>query len=270
MNERAAPAASAAEAVDAGAANVRLRALGDAAWTVELGDAIDAPTHARVMGLAQALTRARAAGDLPGVIEWVPAFRSLTVYFDALATDAEALAARLRQLGASATRLPSAGRRWRLPVYFGAAAGPDLEALAAHAGLSVEGVIARLTGTVFEVYMLGFMPGFPYMGGLPAELAMPRLATPRKLVPQRSLAVAGRLCAIYPWDSPGGWRLLGRTPLPLFDAGDGDSPSLLAPGDQVMWQAIDASRYAQLEAETRGARLQRSDFLIGADGAWPV
>ena len=114
--------------------------------------------------------------------------------------------------------------------------------------------------------MLGFMPGFPYMGGLPAKLAMPRLATPRLSVPARSLAVTGALCAIYPVASPGGWRLLGRTPLELFDPADAAAPALFAPGDEVMWQAIDAAEFARLEREP----IDRARFLVAPEAPWPA
>ena len=240
----------------------RLLPLGDAAWTVEFGEAIDPALHARVMGFARALERAA----LPAVIESVPTFRSCTVHFDPLAENADALGARLLEIAASAPAAALAGRRWRIPVLFGGAAGPDLAALAQHAGLSEAAVVARLTAAPFRVYMLGFMPGFPYMGGLPAKLAMPRLATPRLSVPARSLAVTGALCAIYPVASPGGWRLLGRTPLELFDPADAAAPALFAPGDEVMWQAIDAAEFARLEREP----IDRARFLVAPEAPWPA
>ena len=99
-------------------------------------------------------------------------------------------------------------------------------------------MIERLTATEFSVYMLGFLPGFAYLGGLPAALEMPRLATPRTRVPAGSLAIAGRMAAIYPWDSPGGWRLVGRTGVGLFDAGNATRPALLAAGDRVRFRAV--------------------------------
>jgi KipI family sensor histidine kinase inhibitor len=242
----------------------RLLPLGDAAWTVEFGDAIDPALHARVMGFAQALERAA----LPGVIEWVPTFRSCTVHFDPLAAGAEALGTRLLEIAAGAPAAAVSGRRWRIPVFFGGEAGPDLAELAARRDMSEDAVVARMAAAAFRVYMLGFMPGFPYMGGLPGELAMPRLATPRKVVPARSLAVTGTLCAIYPFASPGGWRLLGRTPLSPFDARR-PAPALFAPGDEVMWQPIDADECARLEAEDAAGRLDRAAFLVAPEAAWP-
>ncbi len=242
----------------------RLLPLGEAAWTVEFGDAIDPALHARVMGFAQALERAA----LPGVTEWVPTFRSCTVHFDPLSPQADGLGERLLEIAESAPAATVSGRRWRIPILFGGDAGPDLATLAARCGMSEEAVVARMTATVFRVYLLGFMPGFPYMGGLPEQLAMPRLATPRTQVPARSLAVTGTLCAIYPFASPGGWRLLGRTPIHVFDARR-SSPALFAPGDEVMWQAIDSATFARLEADDAQAPLARDAFLAPPGAPWP-
>jgi KipI family sensor histidine kinase inhibitor len=106
------------------------------------------------------------------------------------------------------------------------------------------------------------MPGFPYMGGLPAQLEMPRLSSPRKAVPARSLAIAGAMCAVYPWESPGGWRLLGRTPVPMFSATDAESPALLASGDRVRWQAIDRAAYLEIEAAAAAGTFDRRRLLL--------
>jgi inhibitor of KinA len=111
------------------------------------------------------------------------------------------------------------------------------------------------------VYMIGFMPGFPYMGGLPAELDMPRLSSPRQAVPARSLAVAGLMCAVYPWESPGGWRLLGRTPIPFFSPREETSPSLLASGDRVRWRAVARAEFDEMEAAAAAGRLSRDSLI---------
>lgn len=212
----------------------RLLALGDAAFSVEFGAGIAPETHARVLGFAAAL----AACAMPGVIELVPAFRSVTVHVDPDRLDPQRLAADLLALAQAGHEAAASGRRWVLPVCFDDDLAPDLPDVAAHAGLSREAVIERLTATEFSVYMLGFLPGFAYLGGLPAALEMPRLATPRTRVPAGSLAIAGRMAAVYPWDSPGGWRLVGRTGVGLFDAGSATRPALLAPGDRVCFRAV--------------------------------
>ncbi len=249
----------------------RLLPLGDTAWTVEFGDVIDPVLHGRVLGLAAAIEEARAALDgnggspLAAIVDVVPTFRSLTVHFDAGVGDGEAMGRELLRLASASGVAKARGRRWVLPVCFDADFAPDLSDLAQSKSLSCEEVIARLTATEFQVYMIGFMPGFPYMGGLPAELQMPRLASPRKAVPERTLAVAGEMCAVYPWESPGGWRLLGRTPVPLFSAAE-PQPALLASGDRVRWHGIDRATYLDLEAAGRAGRLERRQFLAADTG----
>lgn len=246
----------------------RLLPLGDCAWTVEFGDGIDPALHGRVMGLDAALAEARAAGRLSGVAEWVPSFRSLTVHADPEA-DGDELGRRLLDLAATAGERRVIGRRWRLPVRFGGEAGPDLDHVAAVTGHPPEAIIGLISACVFRVYMIGFLPGFPYMGGLPEALACPRRATPRTVVPARSLAVAGTMCAVYPWESPGGWHLLGRTPARLFDPAAEVRPSLLAAGDEVMWQAIDDATLARLEDEAAHGQLDHERFRVAPEAPWP-
>lgn len=240
----------------------RLLPLGDSAWTVEFGDLIAPGLNARVMNLADAVRAARGADPVfASVLDLVPSFRSLTVHFDPMSTDATALGQRLRALAQGVDERVHEGRRWRLPVCFDAEFAPDLAALAQAKGLTEAQVTELLTQACFRVYMIGFMPGFPYMGGLPPQLAMPRLATPRKRVPAQSLAVAGEMCCVYPWDSPGGWNLLGRTPVPLFSLARADEPAWLAAGDQVRWYALDRGDYERLAAGLAGGQLARKAFL---------
>ena len=243
----------------------RLLPLGDTAWTLEFGDSIDPALHARVLGLAEALGAARASAGAPfsAIVDVVPTFRSLTVHYNPLTTDGERLGQDLLRLAQSAGSASQVGRQWRIPVCFDHEYAPDLDDLAQSKGLSRDAVIALMSEASFQVYMIGFMPGFPYMGGLPTVLEMPRLASPRKAVPARSLAVAGAMCAVYPWESPGGWRLLGRTPVPMFSASETDSPSLLASGDRVRWQAIDPSRYLEIEAQVAAGAFDRQSLLQG-------
>ena len=250
---------------------VRLLALGDTAWTVEFGEVIDPLLHGRVLGLAGALEALRAGREVSSespfaaVVDVVPTFRSLTVHFDPLRCDGQRLGEELLVLARSAGVAGACGRQWRIPVCFDDDCAPDLSDLAKSKGLAREAVIELMTQTEFQVYMIGFMPGFPYMGGLPAELQMPRLSSPRKAVPERSLAVAGEMCAVYPWESPGGWRLLGRTPVPMFQAGD-PQPALLASGDRVRWQSIDRATYLELERAGQAGALERHTLLVTGEG----
>ena len=257
MNSPSAPAAP------------RLLPLGDTAWTVEFGQTIDPALHARVQGLAEALGEARASADaqlsgqFSGIVDVVPTFRSLTVHYDPSQTDGERLGEALLRLAQDAGSASQVGRQWLIPVCFDDEYAPDLGDLAQSKGLAREAVIALMTGATFQVYMIGFMPGFPYMGGLSEVLEMPRLASPRQAVPARSLAVAGAMCAVYPWQSPGGWRLLGRTPVPMFAASESESPSLLASGDRVRWQAIAPARYFEIEAALAAGEFDRQSLLQG-------
>ena len=247
--------------------NPLLLPLGDSAWTVEFGDRIDPALHARVMGLNDAIHAARDAGELAGIMDLVPTFRSLTVHYDPLAVDSEQLGARLLGMAEAAGSTTSQGRHWLLPVCCDAELAPDLERLAEAKGMAPAEVIALLTSATYRVYMIGFMPGFPYMGGLPPQLAMPRLANPRKVVPARSLAVTGEMCAVYPWESPGGWNILGRTPVPLFDAAEEATPALLESGDQVRWRVVDRAEYEHIAGELAAGRLSRTNFRIAAEAA---
>ena len=239
----------------------RLLALGDGAWTLEFGNEIDAALNARVMGLAeQVATARREAGPLAGVTDVVPTFRSLTVHFAPRAANAEALGEWLLAAAREGTVSEHAGSCWRLPVCFDAEFAPDLPLLARTKGLTEGQVIARLLDAEFRVYMIGFLPGFPYMGGLPPELAMPRLATPRQRVPRNSLAVAGEMCSVYPWESPGGWNLLGRTPVRLFDPRYAQQPAMLAAGDLVRLHAVPRDEYDRLLESIRNGALPREAF----------
>jgi len=243
----------------------RFLPLGDAALTVEFGHAIDPVTHGRVLGFAHALAEMAGSGQLPGVLEWVPTFRSVTVHFDPDQADPARLADILLAVAGQGARFCAQGRRWHIPVCFDPDFAPDLAELAAARQLPEAEVVRLMTETVFTVYMLGFLPGFPYLGGLPEALEMPRLATPRKVVPARSIAVAGRMCAAYPWESPGGWRLLGRTPVRLFDAANPRRPALLAPGDEVCWRAVDRAEYQDIEQRFGAGRFDVADLLAAGE-----
>ena len=241
----------------------RLLPLGDAAWTVEFGERIDPALHGRVLGLLEAVERVRTEEAFAGIVDLMPTFRSLTVCYDPRLCDGERLGEALLSLARTTEAVRRDGRHWRLPVCFDEDFAPDLDDLAEAKGLTREAVIERLLGTAFRVYMIGFMPGFPYMGGLPEALEMPRLKSPRKAVPARSLAVAGTMCAIYPWESPGGWRLLGRTPVPLFSVCDEASPALLSSGDRVSWRAVARDEFTSLEEAALAGRLSRDSLLAG-------
>lgn len=239
----------------------RLLALGDSAWTVEFGSRIDAATHARVMGLADQLAKVMPGDPLmAGVTDLVPTFRSLTVHFDPWTSDAAVLGQRLLAMANEDSLATMQGRLWQLPVCFDDDFAPDLARVCEQKQLSRAEVIRQLLATTFRVYMLGFQPGFPYMGGLPLELATPRLPKPRQRVPAKSMAIALDMCAVYPWESPGGWNLMGRTPVVLFDPAQAQQPAMLTAGDEVQWIAVDRAHHDRIATDiARG--LPRETFL---------
>lgn len=235
---------------------------GDAAFTVEFGEAIDPALVAAVNALDAAIARAQAAGRLPGLIETMPTFRSLTVFFDPLLTGRAALVEALQPLFAAAEQAsPVDGRRWRLPVCYEGEAAPDLDETARALGIGADELVARHSGTDWRVYMLGFLPGFPFMGDLPPALQRPRRTEPRLRVPAGSVAIAGGLTAIYPWESPGGWHLIGRCPVRLFDAAI-DPPALLAAGDRVRLQPVSEAEYRRLDAAVRAGELDAAAWRL--------
>jgi KipI family sensor histidine kinase inhibitor len=242
----------------------RLLDAGDAALTVEFGSTIDARLVAAVNALDAAIARAREGGGFPGLVETMPTFRSLTLFYDPLSTGRDALAQALQPLLAAAGESADvAGRTWRLPVCYEGDAAPDLAETARATGLSEDEVVSLHSATEYRVYMLGFLPGFPFMGDLPGPLRLPRRTEPRVRVPAGSVAIATGLTAIYPWESPGGWHLLGRCPLPLFDARRA-SPSLLAPGDRVRFEAVRWAEHERLAASAKGGDLDLASFARAA------
>ncbi len=230
----------------------RIREAGDAALLLELEAVIDEGVNARAVGIAAAVRAAAPAG----VRDVVPTFRSVAVYFDPLATDREALLALLQRAGGESSPLP-AGRTIDVPVAYGGDFGPDLHDVAAFAGLSPQDVIDRHTAAAYRVFMLGFLPGFPYMGIVEPQIAAPRRATPRLRVPAGSVGIAGGQTGIYPRESPGGWQIIGRTAMRVFDP-ERQPAALFVPGDSVRFvavppEAIDTDPHAHAPAARQTA-----------------
>jgi KipI family sensor histidine kinase inhibitor len=213
--------------------------VGEDALLLRFGHAIDAGCNARVHRWA-----CRIAIERPAWLrDIVPAYASLALFIDPAAiasADPLAVALRwLRRLDMPEGTDAGSGRKVEIPVRYGGASGPDLGALAAHAGLTPREVIVRHTSAEYTVAMLGFAPGFPYLLGLDPVLAMPRLSTPRTQVAAGSIGIGGAQAGIYPRSGPGGWRIIGRTDVALFDPAR-DPPSLLAPGDHVRFVESEA------------------------------
>jgi len=222
---------------------VRILLCGDTAVTVEFGDHIDLAVSERVLHL-DTLTR---AAKLPGVVETVPTFRSLTVHYDPLSTSPAALIPRLEKLAGNARGETRPSRLWRVPASYATDHAPDLDDVARRTGVSTDEIVRLHTGMRFHVYMVGFAPGYPYMGDLPPSMVCPRRTDPRTRVPAGSIAIATTMTAIYPVESPGGWHLIGATPICLFDPGS-SHPALFAPGDAVRFERIGVREFDAIRA----------------------
>lgn len=204
----------------------RLHALGDAALVCEL----PAPATLHQQQIIWAL--ASEAMQWRGIQEVLPGMNNLTLLFDPEQIDASELEMQVLSAWPQLVGLQIEGRRIDIPVAYGGEGGPDLADVAAHTGLTTAEVVRRHSAGDYVVYLLGFLPGFPFMGGLAPELATPRRAQPRVAVPARSVGIGGEQTGIYPLVSPGGWQLIGRTPVELFDPNAAE-PTLLRPGDHV-------------------------------------
>jgi KipI family sensor histidine kinase inhibitor len=222
--------------------------LGETALLLRFGAGLDPAVNARVHAAAAALR----AAHLPGLVDIAPAYATLALHYDPAAwLDANGggpwrtfEAAVRAVLHSPPVETTSDARVVEIPVCYGGEHGPDLDALADHAGLAASEVVARHAASRYTVAMLGFAPGFPYLFGLDAALQMPRRASPRTRVPAGSVAIGGAQTGIYPSQLPGGWQIIGRTPLTLFDA-TRDPPSLVMPGDRVRLVAIEAADFAE-------------------------
>ena len=207
----------------------RIVPLGDSSLLVQLGDKIDLAVNQRVHALASLIE----ASSINGIIETVPAYATLLVHYDPLILSFAQLKNHLR---AKLNLIEEESNRKRkfieVPVHYGGEYGMDLESVASHVHLQVEDVIRIHSERTYTIYMMGFTPGFPYMGKLDDAIVMPRLETPRTRVPAGTVAIAGSQTGIYSIDSPGGWQLIGWTPLRLFSP-ESEAPFLFSPGDEV-------------------------------------
>ncbi len=218
---------------------------GDSAVIAEFGNEISEEVNARVVALDRAL-RARA---LSGVVETVPTYRSLLVNYDPLVVSLSKIKKTLTALSLeSASSTAGQGRVVEVPVCYGGEFGEDLPDVAKHTGLSEQEVIARHSSTTYLVYMLGFLPGFAYLGGMDKALATPRLPSPRAKIPARSVGIGGEQTGIYPLASPGGWRLIGSTPIKPYDPSR-EEPILFKAGDRVKFVPIGADEYRAIERD---------------------
>jgi inhibitor of KinA len=218
------------------------RLVGDRGLLVEYGDTIDPEINRKVRTVALALEKTQAAG----IIEVIPTYRSLMIVYDPVVTQVERLEEVLRKVeeywGELEIPLP---KHIDIPVCYGGDFGPDIDFVAETHGLSRNEVISIHSGTTYRIYMIGFTPGFPFLGGLPEVLHTPRLETPRLLVPAGSVGIANNQTGVYAIESPGGWRLIGRTPVKLFDPSR-ESPFLYRAGDLIRFKSIARDEFHRL------------------------
>ncbi len=229
-------------------AKFRILPCGDAALTVEFGDTVDSAINARVLGFDAAVAEAAIAG----IVETVPTYRSLFVQYDPVSVGFADLADRLRELAARARPQAANGRRWRIPVVYGGEAGMDLDDVARAHDLTTRETIERHAAGDYRIYMIGFTPGFAYLGGLDPMIATPRRAAPRAVTPAGAIMIGGVQACVQCLAAPSGWHVLGRTPMRNFHPAR-DPVFLMGTGDSVSFQPVSPREWDALErAAERG------------------
>jgi KipI family sensor histidine kinase inhibitor len=227
--------------------------MGDRGLLLEFGDGISREINEKVRRMALAIQ----AEAIEGIVETVPTYRSLLIIYNPVILSVEGLGRRLIQIEEALQQTPlPEPKLTRIPVVYGGIYGPDLKEVARYRQISPEEVVRLHCSIPYLIYMIGFMPGYPYMGELPQSLVVPRLKTPRLSVPKGSVAIAQRQTGIYSMESPGGWQILGRTPLELFDP-EKDPPALLQMGDFVQFYPIDEEEFKEIK---NNAKCQSSKF----------
>lgn len=219
---------------------------GDSAVTIEFGDRIDPDINGMVLALDD-IIRARAPA---GLLETVPTYRSLTVQFDPVETDYEALIRLVNEETKDLAPRKAVGRRWRVPVVYGGEYGSDLEEVAETHGMTPAQVIEIHSSAIYRIYMIGFLPGFTYLGGLDKRIATSRRVQPRAKIPSGTIMIGGEQAGIAPMDMPSGWHNLGLTPVRPY-APERDPVFLFAAGDEIVFEPVDASRWDALEKAAR-------------------
>jgi KipI family sensor histidine kinase inhibitor len=236
---------------------VRFLPCGDAAFSMELGNEIDRQVNAKVIALYKTAQRL----EHTGIIAMIPTFRALFVQFDPERVQPGDLQERLMSMLDDLDYEDAPGRRWTLPACYGDEFGPDLADIARQTGMSADEVRETHAGVHYFVYMIGFLPGYAYMGDVPEAIRVPRRENPRTRLPRGSVAVAGQVTSIYPLESPGGWSLIARTPVPMFDPA-ADMPVLLAPGDMVAFEPISPGEFAAIERD-----IASGDYTVQMESA---
>ena len=232
---------------------------GDSCIVVDFGNVISLDINARV----QALRHSLESSSIKGLLELMPTYRSLAIYFNPVETDLKDLKVRIEKaMKKQGTDMQTSTEEAIIPVCYGGKYGPDLENVAKHHGITPDEVIKRHSSVSCYCYMLGFTPGFSYLGGMDESIATPRLENPRELIPAGSVGIAGSQTGIYPIDSPGGWQLIGRTPLRMYNPSK-TPPTLLDAGLWVKFNPISEEEYLSIESEVRSDRYSLNIVIRG-------
>lgn len=235
--------------------------LGDAAFTLEFPDLHGAEGAKRTRKLCSRIQNKIDQGGLVGVVDIITATRSLSVCIDPLIADYSKVRETVLKLAKKPyDEKPDVDRLWRLPACYHGQYAPDLDYIAEKSGLSPDEIVRLHSQQIYDILLIGFVPGFPYMSEVPKPLRQPRRATPRIRVPAGSVAVVNDQTAIYPWESPGGWHLIARCPVPLFNPG-WDRPSLLAAGEQVHFEPISEKEFKMIETDLASGKLDPTTFV---------
>ncbi len=220
---------------------------GDSALNIEFGNEISEEINKKIRA-ASALIENR---EISGISEVVPTYRSLMIHYDPLIIEYEELISILKWIEENIKNVELYSPEIiEIPVLYGGQYGPDIENVAMHNKLTVEEVIKIHTSAEYLIYMLGFTPGFPYLGGMDKRIATPRLHSPRTKIPAGSVGIAGEQTGIYPVQSPGGWQLIGSTPIELFNP-DSENPILLKSGNHIVFKSIDEEEYMKIKEEVK-------------------
>lgn len=238
----------------------RVLMLGDAAFTIEFPNLTGVEGARRVRALKNKVQDEVKAGQLKGIVDLVSASRSLTICLKPACTDFEHIREHVSKLTQEPYEaLTTSAQAWRLPVCYQGEFAPDLEDIAQRSGITRDEVIQLHRSQNYEILMIGFLPGFPFMSEVPETLRFPRRTNPRLRVPAGSVAIANEQTAIYPWESPGGWHLLGRCPVPLFNPA-WDRPSLLSAGDKISFEAVSENDFKLLQDDLSLNRMSVTSF----------
>ena len=225
--------------------NVRIMTEGDSSLLIAFKQEISPEVNAQISSIVKLIRQQKT----PGIVDMIPAFASLLINYNPEVISYEALKKRLEDiLKMDVDTETSKKRVYQIPVLYGGEFGPDLKTIADHAGLSEQEVIDIHTGTDYLIYMLGFLPGFVYLGGLDKRLEVPRLDTPRVRIGKGAVGIGGNQTGIYPMDSPGGWRLIGGTPVDLYDP-EREDPVLLRAGEYIRFVPISIMDYYDIRQE---------------------